>query len=41
MKLVKVVLVGPGARVCHMLLHSVSFNAILASGGNGRVIRIV
>ena len=41
MKLVKVVLVGLGARVCHVLLHSVSFDAILASGGNGRAIKIV
>ena len=37
----KVILVGPGARACHVLLHSVYFNWILASGGNGRAILIV
>ena len=37
----KVNLVGPGARACHMWLHSVYFNWILASGGNGRAILIV
>jgi hypothetical protein len=37
----KVILVGPGSRVCHMLLHSVYFNWILASGGNGHAIGIV
>ena len=37
----KVILVGPGSRVCHMLLNSVYFNWILASGGNSRAIGIV
>jgi hypothetical protein len=37
----KVILVGLGSRACHMLLHSVYFNWILASGGNGRAIEIV
>ena len=37
----KVFLVGSGACACHVLLHSVYFNWILASGGNGRAIGIV
>ena len=37
----KVILVGSGSRACHILLHSVYFNWILASGGNGRAIGIV
>ena len=37
----KVILVGPGLHICHVLLHSVYFNWILASGGNGRAIGIV
>ena len=37
----KVNLVGPGARECHVWLHSVNFNWILASGGNGCAILIV
>ncbi len=40
-KIGKVNLVGPGARACHVWLHSVYFNWILASGGNGRAILIV
>jgi hypothetical protein len=35
------VLVGPGSRACHVLLYSVYFNSILASGGNGRAIGLV
>ena len=34
----KGVLVGPGSCVCHVLLYSVYFNSILASGGNDRAI---
>ena len=34
----KGILVGSGSCVCHMLLYSVYFNSILASGGNGRAI---
>ena len=37
----KVNLVGPGARACHVWLHSVNFNRILVSGGNDRAILIV
>ena len=37
----KGVLVGSRSRACHMLLYSVYFNSILASGGNGRVIGLV
>ena len=37
----KVILVGPGSRACHVLLHSVYFNWILASGGYGRAIGLV
>ena len=37
----KGVLVGPGSRACHVLLYSVYFNSILASGDNGRVIGLV
>ena len=37
----KVILVGLGARVCHVLLHSIYFNWILASEDNGRAILIV
>ncbi len=37
----KGVLVGPGLRACHVLLYSVYFNLILASGGNGRAIGLV
>jgi hypothetical protein len=37
----KVILVGPGSRACHVLLNSVNFNSILASGGNGRAIGLV
>ena len=35
------VLVGPGSRACHVLLYSIYFNSILASGGNGRAIGLV
>jgi hypothetical protein len=37
----KVILVGPRSCECHVLLHSVYFNWILASGDNGRAIEIV
>ena len=37
----KVVLVGPGSRACHVLLYSIYFNSILASGGNGRTIGLL
>ena len=37
----KVILVGPGSRACHVLLYSIYFNSILASGGNGRAIGLV
>jgi hypothetical protein len=37
----KGVLVGLRSRVCHVLLYSVYFNSILASGGNGRAIGLV
>ena len=36
--MVKVVLVGPGSRACHVLHYSVNSNAILGSWGNGRAI---
>ena len=37
----KGVLVGPGLRACHVLLYSVYFNLILASGDNGHAIGLV
>ena len=33
MKLIKVVLVGPGSRACHMIDDSIYFNSILATRG--------
>jgi hypothetical protein len=40
-KISKGVLVGPRSRACHVLLYSVYFNSILASGGNDRAIGLV
>ncbi len=40
-KIGKGVLVGPESRACHMLLYSVYFNSILASGDNGCAIGLV
>jgi hypothetical protein len=37
----KGVLVGLGSRACHVLLYSIYFNSILASGGNSRAIGLV
>ena len=37
----KGVLMGLGSHACHVLLYSVYFNSILASGGNGRAIGLV
>jgi hypothetical protein len=36
--LVKVVLMGPGSRACHMIDNSVYYNSILATWGNRRAI---